>query len=282
MNSVADPVRHAEAIVRRSGTSFYWAIRFLPQKKRDAMYGVYAFCREVDDIVDEPGEHGEKCLQLGLWRGEIERLYGGNPRYPVARALVEPIERFGLDKLDFRAMIDGMEMDAGARMRIADMDELYIYCDRVACTVGRLSTRIFGLPDDVCLRLAAAQGLALQLTNILRDVHEDAARDRLYLPLDLLSAHGIMETENLDAVLADAALPRVCKTLGDIAERKFVEARALTKQCDQHSVRPAVMMLEVYHRILVKLMLGGWRDVSVRVGLSRPTKLWIALRYGLI
>ena len=278
----ADPVRHAEAVVRRSGTSFYWAMRTLPPEKRDAMYSVYAFCREVDDIADEPGDIEVKRLQLGQWRGEIERLYGGHPRHPVARALLEPIERFGLDKQDFRAMIDGMETDAGARMRIADIDELYLYCDRVACTVGRLSTRIFGLGDDVGRPLAAAQGLALQLTNILRDIHEDAARDRLYLPLDVLLAHGITDTENLDAVLADPALPRVCETLGDIAERKFIEARGLIDGCDRRSVRPAVMMLEVYHRILGKLMRGGWRDVSQRVGLSRPMKLWIAFRYGLL
>ena len=129
---------HVEAVVRRSGTSFYWAMRFLPAEKRQAMYGIYAFCREVDDIADGNSPLAEKKNLLDQWRGEIERLYGDQPRNPVTRALGRAKEEFGLNKEDFRAVIDGMEMDAGDRVRITDMDELNLYCDRVACAVGRL------------------------------------------------------------------------------------------------------------------------------------------------
>ncbi len=160
--SEAEAAAHVEAIVRRAGTSFYWAMRRLPAHKRHAMYAIYAFCREVDDIADEGGSEEQKHTELGLWRGEIERLYGDMPRNPIAQALRHPVDSFGLKKEDFRAVIDGMEMDAEANIRIADMDELTLYCDRVACAVGRLSVRVFGLDEELGQRLAYHQGLALQ------------------------------------------------------------------------------------------------------------------------
>ena len=153
--------KHVEALVKRSGTSFFWAMRRLPKEKRAAMYSVYAFCREVDDIVDDPGEESDKVFRLGMWRGEIERLYGDRPRFPVAMALVEPVHRFGLRKVDFRSVVDGMEMDAKDTVRIADMDELGHYCDRVAGAVGRLSFRIFGVDEERGNRIAFALGQAL-------------------------------------------------------------------------------------------------------------------------
>ena len=276
------PEAHVEAIVRDSGTSFFWAMRRLPEAKRTAMYAVYAFCREVDDIADEPGAEDEKRLKLGQWRAEIQRLYAESPRTPGGRALLGPVERYGLRQEDFGAVIAGMEMDAGARVRITDMDELTLYCDRVASAVGRLSVRVFGLPADLGDKLAFAQGQALQLTNILRDVAEDAARDRLYLPADLLDAHGIGDTDDLNAVLRHPGLPRVHELLTDIAGRRFTEARALAGQCDREAVRPAVMMLEVYGRILGKVRRDGGRNLNARVRLSVLTKLWILFRYGLI
>lgn len=276
----ADAAQQAEDIVRRSGTSFYWAMRRLPEEKRNAMYAIYAFCREVDDIADGSDEIETKLSRLGEWRGEIERLYGERPRHGITEALLEPVERFGLHKEDFRAVIDGMEMDAAPKLRIADMAELELYCDRVACAVGRLSVKVFGIPDDIGVRLAFAQGQALQLTNILRDIDEDAVRDRLYLPQDLLHAHDVGGDE-LSAILANPALEKVCELLYDVANRRYGEARVLVRQCDRTDARPAVMMLDVYEKILGKLGRRGWRNLKEPVGLSTLEKIWAALRHGL-
>jgi phytoene synthase len=278
--AAVDETAHVEAVVKRSGTSFYWAMRWLPEKKRQAMYGIYAFCREVDDIADGDGPLAEKKNQLGQWCGEIERLYGDQPRNPVTRALQGPIEDFGLKKEDFRAIIDGMEMDACDRVRIADMDELNLYCDRVACAAGRLCVRVFGVGDGEGRELAFALGQALQLTNILRDISEDAERDRLYIPGDLLRAHDVAATD-LSSVLRSPSFTKACEVLADVAARRFAEAEKVISRCEREKVRPALMMMEVYRRILDKLMWRGWRHLNLPVDISKPRKLWIALRYGL-
>jgi squalene synthase HpnD len=275
-----DPIAHVEAIVRRAGTSFFWAMRRLEEDKRNAMYAIYAFCREVDDIADEPGDVEEKKLALGIWRGEIERLFADRPRNPTACALARPIDQYGLNKEDFRAVIDGMDMDAEPSIRIKNMAELELYCDRVACAVGRLSVRVFGVNDDIGIKLSYAQGQALQLTNILRDIVEDTERDRLYLPRDLLVSHDI-DPDDLTALIKHPNLPTVCELLADIAERRFGEAWALASQCKHSDVRPAVMMMAIYHQILKKLVSRGWRNLSSPVKLSKLDKIWAMLRYGI-
>ncbi len=271
---------HVEAVVRRSGTSFYWAMRFLPAKKRQAMYGIYPFCREVDDIADGPDPKEKKQVQLGQWRGEIERLYGDQPRNPVTRALGRAKEEFGLGKEDFRAVIDGMEMDAGDRVRIADMDELNLYCDRVACAVGRLCVCVFGIDNEKGQELAFALGQALQLTNILRDIAEDAERDRLYIPGDLLSAHDVTATD-LPSILESNDFSMACEVLAGVASERFEQAEKVLSRCDRKKVRPAIMMMEIYRRVLGRLMWRGWRHLNLPVDISKPRKLWIAFRYGL-
>jgi presqualene diphosphate synthase len=278
----AEAQAHVETVVRGAGTSFYWAMRRLPEDKRRAMFGVYAFCREVDDIADGTAAAPEKMAALGQWRGEIERLYGDHPRDLVTRALKQAVAEFDLRKEDFRAVIDGMEMDACDTLRIADMDELNLYCDRVACAVGRLSVRVFGLDDDIGFELASSLGQALQLTNILRDITEDAERDRLYVPADLLGAHEIPANESGDIadVLNHLRFPQVCDTLAAVARRRFDQANSAIRQCDPDKIRPAVMMMEVYRRILDKLANRGWLRLDMPVTISRPGKLWIALRYG--
>ena len=273
---------HVESVVRRSGTSFYWAMRILPEEKRRAMFAVYAFCREVDDIADDPGEVPEKLIGLGRWRDEIERLYDRAPRRPISRALLGPVRRFGLGKADFLAVIDGMEMDAADRLRIADMDELSLYCDRVACAVGRLSNRVFGVGEPACDRLARALGQALQLTNILRDLKEDAKRDRLYLPEDMLRAHGVIDTEDACRVLEQPAVEAVCERIAEIARNRFAEAAAVLAQCDRRDTRPALIMMEVYRRTLRRLMFRGWRRWAEPVSVSSAEKLWVAFRYGIV
>jgi len=268
-----------ETIVRRAGTSFYWAMRRLPGPKRQAMYAIYAFCREVDDIADGADGEEQKRTALGLWRGEIERLYADRPRNPIALALQRTVEVFGLKKEDFRAIIDGMEMDAEANIRIADMDELTLYCDRVACAVGRLSVRVFGIDDEVGQRLAFHQGLALQLTNILRDISEDAQRGRLYVPRDLLESYDI-DAEDLPSILRHPAFPKVCETLADVAQRHFSQAEAAAAECNRAQIRPAIMMMEIYRRIFTRLKRRGWQQLNLPVSLSKISKLWVALRYG--
>jgi presqualene diphosphate synthase len=271
-----------DSLVHRSGTSFYWAIRMLPEDKRRAMSAVYAFCREVDDIADEPGDRDVKSARLEAWRRELSRLFAGSATTPTSRALLPAVRQYGLRREDFEAVIAGMEMDAVARLRIADRAELDLYCERVACAVGRLSTRIFGADAAIGDELAAALGRALQLTNILRDLQEDARRDRLYLPADLLAAEGLHDSDDLNEVLSHPATATVCERLARVASTRFDEAAAIIARCEPHQMRPARIMMEVYRRTLRRLMLRGWQRWSEPVSVSRLEKLWVALRYGVI
>ena len=277
------PEEYVTNVVKASGTSFYWAMRRLPRSKRTAMYAIYAFCREVDDIADDFSENGrkwQKLQKLGEWRNEIQNIFASKARTTVGHALLPAIENFGLRQEDFSSVIAGMEMDSENCVRIADMDELTLYCDRVASAVGRLSTRVFGLDSEIRDRLAFNQGQALQLTNILRDLDEDAARGRLYLPIDLLAAHGIKETKNLRHVMDNPSILYVCEFLASSAEDYFQKALNLIKSCERDSVRPAVMMLQVYHNVLKKLIRTGWTPPRSRVSLSVMAKLGVMFRYG--
>ncbi len=241
------------------------------------MYVVYAFCREVDDIADGPEAREVKLRRLGQWRAELDRLAVGAPSHGIAGALARPVAEFQLEKEDFLCVIDGMEMDAADRLRIADMEELALYCDRVACAVGRLSTRVFGIDGESARDLAKSLGEALQLTNILRDVHEDAERDHVYLPTDLLARHGIGETDAL-AIAGHQALAGACVELARLAELRFSQTEKILKHLDPVKVRPALIMKAVYHRLLKRLQAGGWRDVTRRVRVSRLEKLAIVAR----
>ena len=272
---------HVESVVKRSKTSFFWAMRALPEAKRHGMYAVYAFCREVDDIADERGTFAGKLVRLDEWRREIARVYDDQPLHPVSRALAGPIAEFGLGKTDFLTVIDGMEMDAGDSLRIADMGELSLYCDRVASAVGRLSVRIFGEPGESGRRVAQSLGQAMQMTNILRDLHEDAGRDRLYLPGELLRVHGIPDGK-VDRILAHPSLPAACEELADIAGQRFDETERALESCDHRRIRPAIVMKEVYRQVLKRMVARGWQRLDVRVTLSKAEKLWIAFRHGMM
>lgn len=272
---------HVRAVTEASGTSFFWAMRLLPAPRRDAMFAVYAFCREVDDIADEAAPEDEKRRRLAEWREEIERLFAGRPRLPTARALREPVRAYGLRREDFLAVIEGMEMDAREAIRAPSLAELEYYCDRVACAVGRLSVRAFGATEDAADDVAFALGQALQITNILRDPKEDALRGRLYLPRELLEKHGIVTREPME-VLAHPHLPLACRDLAEIGRRRFAEADAALARCARGPMRPAIVMKEVYRRYLDRLIQSGWRDLDKRVGLSKFEKLWIAVRHGLL
>jgi phytoene synthase len=255
-------------------------MRVLPEARRDAMFAIYAFCREVDDIADGSAAPEAKRRDLDAWRREIDALFAGHPATMTGRALLEPTPAFDLRRADFLAVIDGMEMDA-AEIRAPSLAELDLYCDRVASAVGRLSVRAFGVPTEAADRVAHALGRALQLTNILRDLAEDGARGRLYLPRELLQAEGISATDP-GTVLKHPALPRICDALAVMAEARFLESRAAMRECPRRPMRPAAAMAAVYHAILKRLLRRGWRDLDRAVKIPAALKLWFALRYGLL
>ncbi|NQV20389.1 MAG: presqualene diphosphate synthase HpnD [Rhodospirillales bacterium] len=275
-----DPNSHVTGIVKRSGSSFFWAMRLLPLEKRNALFAVYAFCREVDDIADEPGAMEAKRAELSAWRDEIDRVYAGTPQFPVGHALANAVPKYNLDKEDFLAVIEGMEMDAPLRLRITDMTGLVYYCDRVACAVGRLCNRVFGIDRENGNKIAEALGLALQLTNILRDVQEDAARDHVYLPGDLLNKHGV-DSSDAVSIVTQPGLEAVCTEIAALAGQKFAEARRHLAACDRRKMRPAIVMMEVYRRVYDRLEARGWGRVTEPVSVPKLEKLWIALRHGL-
>lgn len=280
-----NPYQIATAVrvrVAASGSSFYRAMRLLPRARRAGLYALYAFCREVDDIADAAGDPVARVAGLMRWRREIEALYRGQPLdFLVARALAPAIGAFDLPRAEFDAILDGMMMDARQPIQAPDQAELDLYCDRVAGAVGRLSVRVFGCAMVEADCMATAMGRALQLTNILRDLAEDAARGRLYLPRELLRAHGI-EGHDPDRVLACKALPAVCQSLALRTRQQFDEAwRALTL-CPRAPMRPARLMLATYGKILERLEQRGWQDLSQAVRLSSGSAFWLWLRYGLL
>jgi squalene synthase HpnD len=277
-DALRETIRHR---VEAAGTSFYWAMRLLPQDRRNGMYAVYAFCREVDDIADDdrPVEH--KLAALSVWREEIDALYGGRPHLVVARALCEPALRYGLRRHDFLAIIDGMEMDAREDIRAPGLAMLDLYCARVASAVGHLSVHVFGDASHPAHLVAESLGRALQLTNILRDLDEDAARRRLYLPREILDRHGIAGSDPA-AILRHPALPAVCREVAALAEGHFREAERAMTRCSRRAMRPAAVMAAIYRATLSALLRSGWREPATRVSLSKTRKLWLVLRHGLL
>jgi len=269
-----------EAIVRAAGTSFYRGMRVLPPDRRHAMYAIYAFCRVVDDIADDDAVPlAERLPRLAAWRTRIAELYRGVTDGPVTRVLAEAVRRYALRQEDFLAVIDGMQMDAETPIVAPDLATLDLYCDRVAAAVGRLSVRAFGDASPAADRVAHALGRALQLTNILRDVQEDAERGRLYLPCEYLDAAAV--PHNPVAALRAARLPEVCERVAALAHAQFGAARAAMAECDRQAMRPARLMGATYAAILARLKRRGWARLDERVSLPAWQKLWVAVRYGL-
>ena len=279
---IAAAEAHVRDVVLASGTSFYWGMRLLPVAKRKAMYAIYAFCREVDDVADGEAPVAAKLAELTEWRGEIDAVFGaGRPSRPTARALIEPAARFDLPAGEFHAMIDGMEMDAGEAMRAPPLADLVRYCRCVAGAVGLLSVRVFGSDGEQVRGGALALGEALQLTNILRDLSEDAARGRLYLPRELLEQHGIPAADPM-RVLRDPGLPGVCDALAARAQACFADAERHFSHGDRRALRPAMVMMHVYRRTLDRLIERGWHQLETPVRLAKPERIWVAMRYGLL
>jgi presqualene diphosphate synthase len=267
-----------EAMVRAAGTSFYRGMRLLPPDRRYAMYAIYAFCRVVDDIADEPGELADKRQRLAAWRDRIAGLYRGAADDPVTRVLVAAVRRFALRAEDFIAVVDGMAMDAETVIVAPNLATLDLYCDRVASAVGRLSVRAFGDASPAADRVAHALGRALQLTNILRDLQEDADRGRLYLPREYLDAAAV--PPDPAGALSSPRLAEVCERVATLAHGYFDEASAAMDQCDRRAMKPARLMGATYDAILSRLEQRGWQHLDQRASLPLWQKLWLALRYA--
>ncbi len=274
------PVPKAPAPVAR-GSSFYLAMRILPPEQRQAMYEVYAFCRAVDDIADDGGARAARIAMLDRWRADLARLYAGQGPTVLARGLAEPIKTFGLKQDDFLAVIAGMEMDVRRNIQAPDWEALDLYCDRVASAVGRLSIKIFGIEEEKGRALSHHLGRALQMTNILRDLDEDARMGRLYLPDEVLANAGIAG-KDIDVVLAHPRLGEACAALVTRARRHFAESASVMKHCDRETVRSPRVMASVYRALLEKLAKRGWRAPRADVSASKLQFLWAVLLYGIV
>jgi phytoene synthase len=263
-----------------SGSSFYAAMRILPREQREAMFQIYSFCRQVDDIADSDGPRPERLSALQQWREDIEALYRGHPPARL-RDYVTSIRKFDLQREDFLAIVDGMEMDVPQDIRAPDLATLDLYCDRVASAVGRLSVRVFGVPRDDGILLAHHLGRALQLTNILRDIDEDAAIGRLYLPREALLQAGIATDDPLK-VVADRALPQACAPLLAQARAHFAKADQIMRRNSRRVVRAPRIMSKYYRAILELLVTRGFAPPRSPVRVNKITRIAILLRYALI
>jgi squalene synthase HpnD len=279
MSAEVDTLISEEAPAAAS-SSFYAAMRVLPRPQREAMYHVYAFCRAVDDVADNGGPRDVRLADLVQYREDIEQLYATGRRTSRTRDLEGPIAQYGLLKEDFIAVIDGMEMDIVRDLRAPEWKVLNLYCDRAASAVGRLSVRIFGMEEAPGIELSYNLGRALQLTNILRDIDEDAAMGRLYLPKEALRECGLADLSIAD-ILVDRRLDRVCRGIADKARQYYDRSEAIMAHCSRRTVRSPRMMATVYRGILEKLIARGWGAPRVDVRRSKRTVLWAVLRDGI-
>lgn len=269
--------REIEAIVKRSGSSFYMAMRLMSAEKRRAMFSIYAFCREIDDIADEPAPLEAKRKALRQWRSDIDAVYRKEtPVSVVAAALREPVEKFNLPKEEFIALIDGMEMDIPDGMRAPSAAEVELYCRRVAGAVGMLSVCVFGDFSQTAQRFAITLGEALQITNILRDMGEDMELGRLYMPAECLEKAGIVITDDtpLSEVLSHPRLKIAREALAERALLRFSEAQAALERLNAKQMVPAVIMMKVYRKIFDMMQKRGWEIVEPR---PKPSKRWMVL-----
>jgi phytoene synthase len=263
-----------------SGSSFYAAMRILPREQREAMFQIYSFCRGVDDIADSDGPRPERLTALQQWRDDIDALYRGHPPERL-EDYAASVRRFGLKREDFLAIVDGMEMDVPQDIRAPDLATLDLYCDRVASAVGRLSVRVFGLAEDDGILLAHHLGRALQLTNILRDIDEDAGLGRLYLPREGLLHAGITSDDPLK-VIAEKKLPKVCLPLAERAKNHFEKADEVMDRNSRRVVRAPRIMSKYYRAILELLLARGFAFPRAPVRVNKMARIAILLRYAFI
>ncbi|MEJ0028641.1 MAG: presqualene diphosphate synthase HpnD [Rhizomicrobium sp.] len=277
--STAEPII-AAAQQKASNSSFYSAMRLMPKAEREAMFAIYGFCRMVDDIADDGiGTRAERAVRLTQWRVDLDDLYAGHAP-ERAQFLAEPVARYGLRKADFLTVIDGMDMDVAQDIVAPDLKTLDLYCERVASAVGRLSIKVFGMEEGPGDELAHHLGRALQLTNILRDIDEDAGINRLYLPREYLTEAGIAATDP-KAIVADPRIDKVCKQVARDAHKFYDGAAAVLAKRPKGRLGTPRLMGAVYEEILRQTEAVGWAPPRTRVSLSKARLLAIVLRHGL-
>jgi phytoene synthase len=271
---------HADLQAKVAGSSFYAGMRVLPRAEREAMYAIYGFCRIVDDIADDLGRPIEvRRAELVRWREHVAALYRGEVPEPAA-FLAGPIRDFGIEREDFIAVIDGMQTDLDMEVRWPPFAEFDLYCDRVASAVGRLSVKVFGMERETGIALSHHLGRALQFTNVLRDIDEDAAIGRVYLPREALDAAGI-EPATPEQVAADPRIDAAARWLAPKAQAHFAAAHAiLAKKPQGHLIAPRLMD-SAYSRVLDRMVAQGWHAPRKRVGTSKWRLVLALIRYGL-
>jgi phytoene synthase len=270
------PYEYCQDKAASSGSSFTSTFRFLPKEKREAMTVLYAFCREVDDVVDECSDANVARTTLNWWRGEVAAVYGGKPTHPVCIALVPIVKQYNMAQEHLLEIIDGMEMDLD-QPRYADFKSLQLYCYRVASVVGLLTVEIFGYTDRQTLKYAHDLGIAFQLTNIIRDVGEDARRNRIYLPMDELQQFNVpaadilnsRETENFQKLMAFQV---------DRARQYYRQALEHLPAVDRKAQRTGLIMAAIYQATLDEVVASGCHVLKERVSLTPTYKLWLALK----
>ena len=275
------PHDYCQAKAVASGSSFYYSFRFLSPDRRRAITAFYAFCREVDDIADECQDANLARTKLAWWRDEIARLYDGSPGHPVTLALAEAIVPFHLPQDAFEQIIDGMEMDLdfanGQPVLYPDYKSLRLYCHRVAGVVGEVAASIFGMTDRATLKYANKLGLAFQLTNIIRDVGEDARRGRIYLPADELAQFGVSPGDLIQARMSDN-FRKLMAFQTERALQTYAEAMALLPASDRKTQRPGLIMAAIYRTLLEEIQADGFQVLDRRTSLTPLRKLWLAWR----
>ena len=274
------PEAYVQQKAAASGSSFYYAFLFLPPPRRAAITAYYAFCREVDDVVDEVADPGVAASKLQWWRGEVDALFAGRPSHPVLQALQPHLRAFGLEAGHLSAVIDGCQVDL-EQSRFADFACLAAYCHLVAGVVGEVAARIFGHSVDATLQYAHKLGLAMQLTNIIRDVGEDARRGRIYLPVAELQACDVKAAE----ILAREApwgyserFEALMRFQAARAHASFDAALALLPEADRERQLPGLMMANIYRTLLREIEAQGFKVLHQRTSLTPLRKLWIAAR----
>jgi phytoene synthase len=268
------PHEYCRSRALRSGSSFYYSFLFLPEEQRRAITALYAFCREVDDVVDELTDQSVARMKLAWWRTEVDAVYNGSPQHPVARALLDVVGPFNLQRAHFDEIIDGMEMDLD-HGRYADFAALQVYCHRVAGVVGLLSATIFGYRQAQTLDYAHDLGIAFQLTNIIRDVGEDVRRDRIYLPQEDLARYGVSD--------ADIMCGRTSANMRELMRFQVTRARSFYSQAlgqlpsvDRRAQRAGLVMAAIYQRLLDEIEADACEVLNAKISLTPVTKLWLA------
>jgi phytoene synthase len=273
-SSAMTPQQYVQDKAAASGSSFYYAFLFLPAPRRAAITAFYAFCREVDDVVDEVTDPGVAQTKLAWWQAEVAQSFAGKPSHPVMQALMPCVPEFGLQQEQLQAVVQGCRMDL-EQTRYLDFANLQRYCHLVAGVVGEVSARIFGQSDDATTRYAHTLGLAFQLTNIIRDVGEDALRGRIYLPVDELQRFDVKAHEILNRKYSDR-FAALMKFQAERAHRLYDEALALLPPADRRAQKPGLMMASIYRTLLREIERDGFQVLHQRIALTPLRKFWLA------